>query len=306
MFQRTAETWSQVSPPKQKLFIASIILILLMLAAVVWSIVRNLNAEPIQYAAEPGIEEDAPDSIEALVPDSSVLPPAQSVNRAVLERHFDAIGGVKRLATINSLLAHGDVTFADGREMPFVVAKKKGQRIRVSTKDQINTFVMVVTPEDAWRGTLVRGQLVDLGDLSAEEGDDMRRFSYVVSELFMAMNNSWTTEYLGQQAFNYKMAHCYEVKLNPRHFIRFYIDPDDFLDIGREDRFFDEDGTLRVTRLLNSEHAELEGLTVPTKIETYIDGELAQTFIARDLEINPGILDNAFIRPDPPAKPPEE
>lgn len=276
-----------------------------MLVAVVWSILRNTNAEPVTYEPVASIVEQDPDSLEALVPDADALPAPKSINRAVLERHFDAIGGVKRLASINSLLVMGDVILPDDAVIPFVIAKKKGERIRVSVKRQNLTILSVVTPEDAWRSVRRDGILASVEDLPEEDQENMRRSSYVVSELFLAMNNSWTIEYLGQQAFDYQMAHCYEVKVDPRHFIRFYLDPESFLDIGREERVFDGEGTLTIARIVNSEHMDISGLTVPSKIETFVNGELKQTFIAKDVELNPGILDSTFIRPVMPDSPGE-
>lgn len=276
-----------------------------MLVAVVWSILRNTNAEPVTYEPVASIVEQDPDSLEALVPDADALPAPKSINRAVLERHFDAIGGVKRLASINSLLVMGDVILPDDAVIPFVIAKKKGERIRVSVKRQNLTILSVVTPEDAWRSVRRDGILASVEDLPEEDQENMRRSSYVVSELFLAMNNSWTIEYLGQQAFDYQMAHCYEVKVDPRHFIRFYLDPESFLDIGREERVFDGEGTLTIARIVNSENMDISGLTVPSKIETFVNGELKQTFIAKDVELNPGILDSTFIRPVMPDSPGE-
>jgi hypothetical protein len=299
------EDWQLMRPRTRKLVVASIVVISLMAVALVWTILRNVNAEPVSF--EP-IEETAliqEDPLEALAPDTAILPAPKSLDRNILERHFAAIGGVKRLASINSLLVMGDIAFPNGEVLSFVIAKKRGQRIRVSTTRGNSTIVMVVTPEDAWRSVRQNGKLTVIEDLSEANRENMLNSSYVVSELFLAMNNSWTVEYLGQQAFNYEMAHCYEVKLDQGHFIRFYIDPETFLDIGREERTFDEDGTLNVTRLFTSEHMDISGLKVPSKTESYVNGELVQTFTATDVELNPGILDSSFTRPTPPTSPEE-
>ncbi|NDV63440.1 hypothetical protein G0Q06_13325 [Puniceicoccales bacterium CK1056] len=304
MFQRTKDGWRQASPRSKVLLVGSAVVIFILLAAVVWSVFRSLNEEPPVY--EPltnSLEVD--DSLEALVPDANALPAPKSLNRAVLERHFAAIGGVKRLTSINSLLVSADIDLTDGESMSFVIAKKKGERIRLSYKRQNVTITMVVTPEDAWRSVRRDGKPIQVEDLALKEQDNLRRSSYVVSELFLAMNNSWTTEYLGQQAFNYQMAYCYEVKVNPRHIVRFFIDPDTFLDIGREERTFEEDGTLTVSRSINSDHMDISGLKVPAMIETYVNDKLTQTLVVRDVELNPGILDSTFIRPDLPPSPEE-
>lgn len=297
MFRRFKQDWEFASTGTHRFVIISIILVSVLLLALIWTLLRNRDgAEPVfQETAQ--VEESPEATLETLVPDPSVVPKPRSMDRAVLERHFAAIGGVKRLTSINSLLVSGEVILPTGETLSMVMAKKLGQRIKVSITKPEGTMVMVVTPEDSWRSYRRNGLTIGVEDISPEESENMMRSAYVVSELFLAMSNSWSIEYLGQQAFNYEMAHCYEVKLNQRHFIRFYIDPESFLDIGREERLFDEDGTLTVTRVVTSEHMDIGGLQVPRKSESYKNNELQQTFVVNDVEVNPGILDGTFIRP---------
>jgi hypothetical protein len=300
MFRRLKEDWLLASSGTHKAVVFSVILVSLMLLALVWTFLRDRDDIILPSEAAPLVEESAEETLETLVPDPSVVPKPRSMDRAVLERHFAAIGGVKRLASINSLLVTGELAIPDQGSYSVVIAKKKGQRLRVSMTRPVGTIVMVVTPEDAWRSLNQNGMLTSVEDLAEDSRDSLLRSSYVVSELFLAMNNSWTIEYLGQQALNYEMAHCFEVKVDQGHFIRFYIDPETMLDIGREERSFDEDGTLRVTRVLTSEHMDIEGLKVPARSETYQDNKLVQTFTVTDVEVNPGILDSTFVRPELP------
>ena len=141
-------------------------------------------------------------------------------------------------------------------------------------------------------------------DLEPEEAERLRRGAYVVSELYLAMQNSWTVRYLGEQAFNYEMAHCFEVKVSDRNSIRFFIDPLTYMDTGREEWLFDEEGTLTITRVIGSEHMDISGLKVPGKVEIYENNVYQQTFVAVDTEVNPGIFADAFERPNQPVEAP--
>ena len=106
MFRNTKENWELMSRGKRRLVVGSVVLIVLMIAALIWSIMRNLNAEPVTYEPIQEVEEE-PDSLEALTPNAAILPAPRSLDRTVLERHFAAIGGVKRLTSIKSLLVLG-------------------------------------------------------------------------------------------------------------------------------------------------------------------------------------------------------
>ena len=268
-------------------------------------LIFSLLKEPETTDREPRVAGDLPNPLEApslyeVMDDTAALPRMTPQERAILERHFFALGGVERLASINSLLATGEMLLADGRILPVVMAKKHGGRIRVTFRQDNRQVVMVVTPDDAWKTVWQAGRLAFVGNLLPEERENLRRSSYVVSELFLAMLNTWTVGYLGEQAFNYRMSHCFEVRISDRNRIRFFIDPETFLDLGREDWVFAEDGTLSLTRFINHEHRNVDGFRIPGKMEMFANNVLVQTFRAQEFEVNPGILDQSFRRPESP------
>lgn len=299
MLRWIREEWEMATFSMKAIVLAGCLLIVALCAVLVWTL-RNWRGAPHE-APEPAVAQaPEPDiDFETVLAETDVLPSLGPNERTILEKHFSALGGVRRLASISSMLSKGEVTLADGTVREIVVVKKEGSRMRMSVRTPAGQVVMAITPEDSWRCVWRGGRLVSLEDLSREDAQRMKRSSYVVSELYLAMHNPWTVEYLGAQAFNYRMAHCFEVEINDRERLRFFIDPDSFLDVGREEWVFDEDGTLTITRLVGSEHMDIAGLKVPGKIETYENNVLMQTFVARDVEINLGVFNKTFERPEP-------
>ncbi len=223
--------------------------------------------------------------------------PIGVAERAVLDRHFMALGGIQTISSVSSLRFSGKVHFADGTIQDVFVVKKGGDRMRISVRTPLSQTSIAISPKDNWKATWHLESVVEVGDMSPEELESHMRYIYVVSELYLAMEKGWDMNYLGQHDFNYKMAHVFEVRPEPKHSVRFFIDPETHLDIGREDRIFENDGTLTITRRMNSEHFQANRLTIPGKVETYLNGEISQTLIIKRGEVNSGVLDSVFTRP---------
>jgi outer membrane lipoprotein-sorting protein len=301
MWRRILETWRETGAFGRFLLVGGVPLAVIFCFVVVW-VLRNWHGEVVAPPPAPARPADraAESRLETVLGDLPALPKLGRRERDIIENHFAAIGGVRLLSSIRSLLSTGEITTEDGSVHGVVIAKKDGTRMRVSVRTPKGQLVMVVSPGDDWRALWQEGRLVQVTDLDDEDRQRFRRSSYIVSELFMAMQNSWTISYLGDQAFNYRMAHCFEVKLNSREVIRFFIDPDTYLDLGREEWVFDAEGNLTITRMVGTDHLNIGGLLVPGRIETYENNVLKQTFAVTDVEVNPGILASTFRRPSQP------
>ena len=273
-----------------------------LLLALVW-VVRNWHGVTLETPEEVVVE-TTPSLREVIRAEevSGLVMPMSVTERSVLDRHFAALGGVNRISSITSFRMSGKGTFADGTEQDIVIIKKAGDRMRLTIKTPQMSRVMVVAPDANWVGLWNGGELLHVEKMSEAEISRQRHNAHVVSELYMALQNEWDLRYIGQRNFNYKMTHVFEVQTTPRHSIRFMIDPDTFLDIGQEERLFEEDGTLTITRRLNSGHTKVNGLNIPQKVEMFVNDVLMQTFEVESVQVNPGILDSIFAFPETPIK----
>lgn len=298
MWKWLKEEWVQIGEKTKIFLVFGMLVILVLLGALVWTFLSGGGDGPASARRATEAEKPPAISIEEVLGNSGIVPAMGPNERRILERHFQAVGGVDRIASINSVVAMGNIIPAEGSPQPVVLVKKTGQKLRVTVKGPGGQVVMAVTPESNWRAYYRNGKLESVDTLKEEDILRMKRSAYVVSELFLAMQNEWTVQYLGQKSFNYKMAHCFEVKLDRKGLVRFFIDPETFLDTGREDWYYDDAGTLTIIRVLSFDHVDIAGLKVPSRIESYEDNVHKQTFLATDVEVNPGILDSSFARPE--------
>jgi hypothetical protein len=231
MIRWLREEWEMAALWVKVLIPVGVVLFLVFGYGLVWTLSNWHGDLPEGRVVKAGPAAE-PVPLEEALPDSELVPRLGPNERTILENHFAALGGVDRLASIRSILSSGELTFADGHVRPIVMVKKRGSLLRLSMKTPEGQLVMVVTPDDSWQCLWQAGRLILLEDLPEKEAEKLRRSSYVVSELYLAMQNSWTVSYLGDQAFNYEMAHCFEVKVSDRNLIRFFIDPETYLDSG--------------------------------------------------------------------------
>lgn len=276
-------------------FVVSVFLFI----ALVW-VLRNWRGETNYSGTDDPVVEVEQSTIREAIraeEESGVVLPLSVAARSVLDKHFDAIGGVPKISSISSFRMSGTVVLSDDQALDIVVIKKTGNKLRLSERFANNQRVQVLSPSDSWIAFWQNGVLESVEDMSEEAREKHRHNTNVVSELWLSFQRNWDTKYVGQRDFNYKMAHVFEVQTTPRHTVRFLIDPDTYLDIGQEELNFEEDGSLQITRRIHSEHREWQGLVVPGKIEVFRNNELLQTIQVKDVAVNPGVLDSVFARP---------
>jgi len=298
MLEWLFEEWDAASP------IARILFCLVVLAVPGFMVTGLLLLVPfekapvaasVQEATEPA-QPAQPDLGEALS-DPSLIENLGREERFILDRHFEAIGGIQNLSMVQSLRCIGNMQFADGGEFPIVVIKKHPNHIRLTIMRPEGELVMVSTPLDRWRCLWRGAALLMVEDLDQETAEGLTRSSFVVSELFLALQNSWTVHYIGEREYEQKPSYCFEVTVSDQHHIRYYIDPKSFLDIGREEQVYNSDNELLVTRTSFSAHKNFGQATLGTVAKLYENNEYKQTFSISELEFNPGVLPDTFERP---------
>ncbi len=299
MLKYLRETWDMTGERTKLVSVLVFFVSIVVFIALVW-VLRNWRGESnIEHDGTPLVEEQQVSIREAIraEEESGVVLPMSVAARSVLERHFAAIGGIQKISSISSFRMSGSVHFADGESIDVIIVKKSGNKMRITDKFPNGERVRVVSPNDNWVAYWQHGVLLRVEDMTEQERERQSHNTNVVSELWLSFQNSWDLQYIGQRDFNYKMTHVFEVQMNPRHSVRFMIDPDTFLDIGHEERNFEEDGRLQIVRRINSDHQEWNGLMVPGKIEVFVNDELTQTIHVKNIAVNPGILDSIFVRP---------
>lgn len=299
MLRYFREAWEMAEEKTKLIILAVLIGSIVLFSALVW-ILRNWRGESdIAWDQAPIEVEETANIREAIRAEevSGVVLPLSVAARAVLDSHLDALGGYSRISSVSSYRMTGTVEFEGGQLTDIVVVKKTWNKTRATERFENGERVKVVTPEDSWIAYWQDGQLLRVEDMNALERDNQQSIPNVVSELWMSVKNNWDTRYIGQRDFNYKMTHVFEVQMNPRHSVRFMIDPDTFLDLGQEERTFETDGSLAITRRIHSDHQQWNGLMIPGKIEEFKNDKLTQTILVKNVALNMVVLDSVFARP---------
>jgi len=256
---------------------------------------ENTRPRPV-YSPLPTVEKD-------ILSDGYRELPLNPQERELLNRHFNAVGGVNLFITMSSFRVAGDLDMGGGRIYGAILIKKGRELERTTIRTPEHIEVKVVTPEDHWVAYWKLGTLVSVKDMTPEDLRTMSLDAPVVDEIFSSLQSGWLIQYAGQKDFNYRMAHVFEVRSGQRRTTRFFIDPETFLNLGREDRTFAPDGTLSIVKRVYSDHIDASGLTIPGQVDTYIDDKLYAEFHVSTAELNPGVLDSVFFRPELPATP---
>ena len=294
MFRSWKERWILASRRSKMAFGLVVLSSAVLFTLLVW-VLRNWQGEIT--VAEPVAELEAPVMEEPLEWDGNER--LSPTGRAVLQKHFAALGGGQRIGSVISLLATGEMEFASGESLAAVFILKGGQ-MRLSLKTSQGQEIWAVGDDDAWYCRWRAGNLVERADLTAAGWEQLNLSRYSLQPLYQQIRESGQLGYLGTQPFEYKMSHCFEMEGPDRSRLRFFVDADTFLDVGMEVRGFEADGTLRILRQVYSERLDIGGLQVPLRIAGYIDGEWVQTFKITDVDLNVGIFDTTFDRPAEP------
>jgi outer membrane lipoprotein-sorting protein len=219
--------------------------------------------------------------------------------RKIVRNNFAALGGRANLERIQSLRILADMQFTDGTQHGLTIMKKRGSRIRVTFESGAVTVVLASTPEDTWRGNWKNGRLVEVVELSEDERGDLIRSASVVTELMLAREMGWEVSYVGERTVETRTAYAFDVTINPEQSLRIFIDPETYLDLARREQSTLTDGTLREVLTVYREFETLDdGYRVPFKVETFVNGERVNTIHVQSVEINPGILNASFDRPN--------
>ena len=217
--------------------------------------------------------------------------------KRILKSHFDSLGGRASISRIRSLRIEGIIELEEEIQRDLLVIKKGGDHLRISLAGPHATIVMAISPEDAWQSVEQSGRVLDVKELDPEQKVELDDSMDLVTELLLVPERGWSLRYLGNRDFDYKVCHAFEVDHGDGRTVRFFLDPENFHDIGREEVYKNEAGELVVVRRHQSDFEKVNGFSFPKKVTIRENGKLVQKIIVESVAVNPGILETAFARP---------
>jgi hypothetical protein len=211
----------------------------------------------------------------------------------VLKGHFSAIGQ-DNLLKVNTQKLTGKM-MQGGVEIPFIQLAKRPDKVRVEGTFQALTFIQTYNGKEGWSVNPFAG----VTDPQPMPDDALKSMKYQADMDGMLWNwkeKGYTVTLDGKE--DMEGTSCYKIKLVTKEndSFTFYIDSDSYIMI-RSNTKMKVMGNESESDTYYSNYMQVEGLAVPGKIETKVNGQSAGTIVVDKVELNVDLADNLFEKP---------
>jgi hypothetical protein len=217
---------------------------------------------------------------------------AQSLDD-VLKEHFSAIGQDK-LVKINTLKTIGKLV-QSGMEIPFIQMSKRPDCVRVEGTFQGLTFIQTYNGKEGWNMNPFTGA-TEPQPMSADELKNMKYSSDIDGMLWNWKEKGYTVTLEGQE--DVEGTPCHKIKLVTKEgdAFTYYIDSESNMMI-RTNTKVKVQGNDVETDTYFSNYIQADGLALPGKIDTKMNGQLVMTIITDKAEIDTDLDKALFEKP---------
>jgi outer membrane lipoprotein-sorting protein len=211
----------------------------------------------------------------------------------ILKQHFTAIGQDK-LIKVNTQKMTGKL-IQSGMEIPFIQMGKRPDKVRVEGTFQGLSFIQTYNGKDGWSLNPFAG-VTDSQPFSEDELKSMRYQSDMDGMLWNWKEKGYTVTFDGKE--DMEGTSCFKIKLISKEgdAFTYYIDSDSFVMI-RSNTKIKVMGNETEADTYYSNYTQVEGLAVPGKIETKMNGQLAMTIVVDKVELDTDLNDSLFEKP---------
>jgi hypothetical protein len=211
----------------------------------------------------------------------------------ILKEHFSAIGQDK-LLKVNTQKMTGKM-IQGGMEIPFIQMGKRPAKVRVEGTFQALTFVQTFNGKDGWSLNPFTGA-TDPQPFSEDELKSMRYQADMDGMLWNWKEKGYTVTFDGKE--DMEGTSCFKIKLVTKEGDNFtyYIDSDSYIMI-RSNTKIKVMGNETEADTYYSNYMQVEGMAVPAKIETKMNGQIAMTIVVDKVEFNTELDDALFEKP---------
>jgi outer membrane lipoprotein-sorting protein len=217
---------------------------------------------------------------------------AQSLDD-VLKEHFSAVGQEK-LVKVNSLKTIGKLV-QGGVEIPFTQMAKRPDFMRIEGTFQGLTFVQTYNGKEGWSVNPFAG-VTEPQPMGEDELKNMKYSSDMDGMLWNWKDKGYTVTLEGKE--DMEGTSCFKIKLVTKEtdaFV-FYIDSESYIMI-RTNTKIKVQGNETESDTYYSNYMQAEGLAMPGKIETKMNGQVVMTIITDKVEVNTELDKSLFEKP---------
>lgn len=229
----------------------------------------------------------------------------------IVAKYLEAIGGLDKLKSIQSLRMTGKITMGPGLEAPMTMEMKRPSAMRMEFSVQGMTAITAFDGQKGWQVVPFGGQ-TEPEPLPDDQADDLRGQASIDGPLVDYKEKGTKIEVLGKE--NLDGVEAYKLKLTSKagdsRFM--YVEAARFLPI-RETMSRNVQGNDVEVEVLLGDYRETGGSKFPYAIENRLKGlPMSQKMTIDKIEVNPTIDPARFKMPEkkpaaaPEPKPAEE
>ncbi|KAF0096329.1 MAG: hypothetical protein E1N59_296 [Puniceicoccaceae bacterium 5H] len=218
--------------------------------------------------------------------------------KQLIEAHYAAVGGRNKLKSLNSLRLDGNYITPDGTELGLTVIKKQPFRIRITLKRDKVDMVTGYDGEDGWQAIMRDGLAYRIQDLDGDEEAALRQDAEIHNLLYN----------YGVRGYKLENPELVETESGPAYKVAvtdhngeleriYFLDKDTLLEAQSIQTRPQEDGEVRF-KIVYEDYRDVEGMQLPFKVTTYRNDELFSVMEITSMDLNVGVLNQAFRKPD--------
>lgn len=211
----------------------------------------------------------------------------------ILKKHFAAIGQEKRI-TVNTMKVSGKMA-RGGIEVPIIEMAKRPDLFRVDVTLMGSNISSTFNGKEGWSINPSSGSTVPLpfGDYDMKS---MRYRADIDGMLWNWKEKGYTVTLEGNE--DMEGTSCYKVKLVTKDSDSFtyYLDSDSYMILRTNSKMMFQGNEIEGDYYY-SNYMQVEGLTVPGKVDYKMNGQIVGTSITDKVEINPELDKGLFEKP---------
>jgi len=217
---------------------------------------------------------------------------AQSLDD-VLKDHFSATGQDNLLKT-NSQKVTGKMV-QSGLEIPFIQMTKRPGKVRVEATLQNLTLIQTFNGTEGWTINPFAG-VTDPQPMSEDEVKSMKYNSDIDGMLWNWKEKGYTVTLVGEE--DMEGTPCYVIKIvtGTGDTFTYYIDSDTSIMLRSNTKMMMM-GNESESDTYFSNYMMVDGIAVPGKIETKMQGQVVMTLVVDKVELNIDFDDSLFEKP---------
>jgi len=214
----------------------------------------------------------------------------------LLPKHYEALGGLEAIKSVQSRRLTGRMTVAPGMEAPIKVQFKRPKKMRVDFIVQGMTGSQAYDGETAWMMMPFLGQTAP-ERLPADQAVNLIKQAEFDGPLVDWKEKGHQVELLGLAQFEGKDAYKLKIIQNNGDVLYHYLDSGSFLTVGQDGREVVQGNEVDFKSII-SNYKKVSGLYLPHSFENRQDGaDSGQQITFDKIELNVDIADEVFAMP---------